>query len=69
MDVAGQMMLDGFRGAPPVKRAAFADVMARVSEFLADQASLVAELDVNPLLCSERGIIAVDALIVRASNA
>jgi hypothetical protein len=45
-----------------------------VSEFLADQASLVAELDVNPLLCSDgnaddQGIVAVDALIVRASNA
>ena len=70
----GQMMLDGFRGAPPVKREAFADVIARVSEFLADQASLVAELDVNPLICSDgnaddQGIVAVDALIVRASNA
>ena len=62
----GQMMLDGFRGAPPVARAAFADVIARVSEFLADQASLIAELDINPLICSERGIVAVDALIVRA---
>jgi acyl-CoA synthetase (NDP forming) len=66
----GQAMLDGFRGAPAVARQAFADIIVRTSEFLADQAAEIAELDINPLICSDinadnRGIVAVDALIVR----
>ena len=60
-----QVVLAGFRGAPAVDRAKFADVVVRLSEFLADQQDLVAELDVNPLICTTDRIMAVDALIIR----
>jgi len=40
-----------------------ADIVCRLSEFAADQAHLIAELDVNPLICSAERIVAVDALI------
>jgi len=40
-------------------------VVARLSEFAADQQERIAELDVNPLICSGGRITAVDALIVR----
>ena len=42
-----------------------ADVIARLAEFLADQKDLVAELDVNPLICAGSRIVAVDALIIK----
>jgi acyl-CoA synthetase (NDP forming) len=60
----GARLLDGFRNLPRVDRGALADIICRVSEFAADQADIIAELDVNPLICSGARIIAVDALIV-----
>lgn len=58
-------LLDGFRGSAVVDRVALARIISRVSSLAADFADLIAEIDVNPLICSERGIVAVDALIVR----
>jgi acetate---CoA ligase (ADP-forming) len=59
-------LLDGFRNLPPVDRGTLAAVICRVSEFAADQADLIAEMDVNPLICAGARITAVDALIVPA---
>ena len=42
-----------------------ADIVVRLSEFVADQRELIAELDVNPLICNGSRILAVDALIIR----
>ncbi len=66
----GKALLEGFRGSEPVDVRRLAETIARVSEFLADNAGSVAELDVNPLICAGSRIVAVDALIVRkpASN-
>ncbi|QRY31858.1 acetate--CoA ligase family protein [Variovorax sp. PDNC026] len=61
----GRALLDGFRGGPSVDREALADVISRISELLADQCAHIAELDVNPLICSGDRVVAVDALIVR----
>ena len=58
-------LLSGFRGSAPVDRERLAEVVARVSEFAADQAERFTELDVNPLICAGDRIVAVDALIVR----
>ncbi|MBN8890455.1 MAG: CoA-binding protein [Rhodospirillales bacterium 70-18] len=63
----GQAMLDGFRGAPAVDRAALAEVICRIGEFIADHQASVAEIDVNPLICAGNRILAVDALIVKGS--
>jgi len=60
----GARLLDGFRGLPAVDCQALADVVARVSEFAADHADRIVELDVNPLICRGKTIIAADALIV-----
>jgi acetyl-CoA synthetase len=40
------------------------ETIARISEFAADHADLVDEIDVNPLLARPDGAIALDALIV-----
>lgn len=56
-------LLAGFRGGPSVDVEQLADVVCRVSEFAADQAGRIAELDINPLICAGELIVAVDALI------
>ena len=61
-----QAMLTGFRGSEPVDQDKLADIICRLSEFATDQKDRIAELDVNPLICSGGRIVAVDALIVKA---
>lgn len=64
----GAALFDGFRGAAAVDLDRLADILVRVSEFAADQQGLIAELDINPIICSgSAAMLAVDALIVRAS--
>jgi acyl-CoA synthetase (NDP forming) len=59
----GAALLTGFRGSEPVDVDRLAQIVCRLSEFAADQAGHIAELDVNPLICSSDRIVAVDALI------
>ncbi|WP_203071095.1 acetate--CoA ligase family protein [Falsiroseomonas ponticola] len=61
----GAALLDGFRGSPAVDIPALAGTLSRFSRFVADQAELVQEIDVNPLICLGQSITAVDALVVR----
>lgn len=55
--------LAGFRDVPPVRREAVVDVLVRLSE-LAVHLPEVMELDINPLLADETGVIALDARVV-----
>jgi acyl-CoA synthetase (NDP forming) len=61
----GKAALAGFRGSEPVHLDKLAEIIVRLSEFADDQKDLIAELDVNPLICSGGRVMAVDALIVR----
>ena len=61
----GAALLSGFRGQAAVDLTQLATLVVRLSEFLADQADEVLEVDVNPVICSPAGIVAVDALIIR----
>jgi acyl-CoA synthetase (NDP forming) len=61
----GWRALTGFRGAPPVDLKCLSEVIARISEFIADHHDRVAELDINPLICAPGQIVAVDALIAK----
>ena len=63
-EIKGIQLLTGYRGRPPLDVAALADVLARVSLLVADHASRIAEIDVNPLFVREQGAVAADALIV-----
>ncbi len=56
-------MLGKFRNLPPVHRAALDAVLLRVSEIACELAE-VEELDVNPLMADEHGVVAVDARVV-----
>ena len=62
----GVKLLEGFRGMPATDLNRFAEIICRVSEFADDQREIIAELDINPLICAGDRITAVDALIVRA---
>jgi len=61
----GKSVLTGFRGSEPVDLDKLAEIIVRLSEFADDQRDIIAELDVNPLICSGGRIMAVDALIVK----
>ena len=62
----GAAILNGFRGSEPVDIDQLAEVIRRLSELAADHKDRIAELDINPLICSGKRIVAVDALIVRS---
>jgi acyl-CoA synthetase (NDP forming) len=55
-------LLDGFRGSPVVDKAALLDVLHRVAQ-LADAVPEIAELDLNPVIVTTAGAVAVDAKI------
>ena len=57
-------LLEGYRGMPGADIGRLAQAISDVSRFAADHRDTVAELDVNPLICTGGRITAVDALIV-----
>src|SRR5262245_19756417 len=57
-------LLDGVRGAEPADIDAVAAALARFSVMIADLGDLVAEAEVNPVLCSADGCVALDALVI-----
>jgi acetate---CoA ligase (ADP-forming) len=61
----GRALFGGFRGAAPLDLPRLADIVVRVSEFAAEQHALIAEADINPIICAGSSMVVVDALIVR----
>jgi acyl-CoA synthetase (NDP forming) len=59
-------LFEGFRGDPAVDLKRLAGLVVRLSEFAVDQQDLIDEVDINPIICTARELLAVDALIVRA---
>lgn len=55
-------VIKGVRGQKPINETAFADTIRRLSALL-EAAPEIAEMDLNPLLGSEKGVVAVDARI------
>ena len=57
-------VLDGWRGAPAVDKAALADAIVGVGRMMAEHPE-IAELDINPLRASADGCVALDAVVLR----
>jgi acyl-CoA synthetase (NDP forming) len=64
----GSPLLFGYRGRPPVDVAALEDLLLRVGR-LAEDVPEVAEMDLNPVLVTEQGAIAVDVKVRVAPGA
>jgi acyl-CoA synthetase (NDP forming) len=61
-------LLDGKRGAAPADLEALATALARFSAMVADLGDLIAEVDLNPLVATPEGVVALDALVVPAAG-
>ncbi len=57
-------LLDGVRGAPAADVDALAHAVSRLSVLAADLGDLLEALDVNPVIVSPQGCVAVDALVI-----
>lgn len=62
--LATNKLLGGVRGAQPADRSSIIDAIVRLSILAHDMGEYLAALDVNPLIASSTGCMAVDALVV-----
>lgn len=56
-------LLDGWRGAKPADRDALVDIVVRVGQLAAELGDHLAALDVNPVIVTPAGALAVDVLV------
>jgi len=62
-EIKGAEILEGFRGMAPIDIEAVVDVMLKVAMIM-ETYEAITELDINPLLGYEKGVLAVDGLII-----
>lgn len=62
-EIRAARLLDGFRGAEPVDKAALEDILLRVSDFVM-RTPEVKEMDLNPVFAYPDGAVAVDARVI-----
>jgi acyl-CoA synthetase (NDP forming) len=68
-ELMGARLLDGVRGQRPLDKEALIDALMKVGGrdgLLMRLQSDIAELDINPIVVSERGLVAVDARVILA---
>ena len=63
-ELAAQQLLDGARGAPPVDRAAVADLLLAVAGVADALGTELSELECNPVLAGPAGVMALDARLI-----
>lgn len=61
-------MLDGFRGSPPADVDAVAEVIVAVSRLAHEHGDHLAALDLNPVIATPDGAVAVDVLLVSSHD-
>ncbi|WP_254280465.1 acetate--CoA ligase family protein [Haloarcula marina] len=66
-DLQAARLLDGYRGSDPADVDALANVVATAGDLVTEYP--IAELDVNPVLASADGAVALDALVVLEADA
>ncbi|MEO9229081.1 MAG: acetate--CoA ligase family protein [Devosia sp.] len=64
VSLRGASLLSGYRGSEAVDIDVLAIAIARISELISDHASVLSEIDVNPLICAGQRVVAVDGLII-----
>jgi acetyltransferase len=63
-ELRGRALLEGHRGTPGVARQAIVDVLLGLSDLALALTTHVSQIDINPLVASQNGVVAADALIV-----
>ena len=61
-------VLDGMRGKPTVDVSAFVDAAVALSVLAGELMDVITEIDVNPVLVSSDGCLALDALVIPAAT-
>jgi acyl-CoA synthetase (NDP forming) len=74
-DIAGALdrlriapLLAGYRGAPAVNRRAVIDTILAFQDYVFANAGCLAEAEINPLICTAKKAVAVDALIRKGTT-
>ncbi|RMG10382.1 MAG: CoA-binding protein, partial [Deltaproteobacteria bacterium] len=62
-EIRAQPLLDGARGRPVLDRGELAELLLRVSE-LVGRFPEIRELDINPLVLTKEGLVAIDARVI-----
>ena len=62
-DLRGRRLLDGARGRAGIDRSAIAEMLVALGRLGADRPDVL-EIDLNPVIASPTGALAVDALVV-----
>ena len=65
-ELKGKAILEGVRGLPKADPEQVANILLSVSKLI-EENEQIAEMDINPLMLTERGAIAVDARIILRS--
>ena len=64
-DTKVSRVLAGARGTKPARITSVVDVLMKLQRLAVDFADEIAEIDVNPLVVTPNGAVALDALVVR----
>jgi len=65
-ELAGRALLDGWRGGPVLDPAALAGVLVALGGLLRARPH-IAEIEINPLRLTARGLVALDAVVIAAN--
>ena len=66
-EIKGKRILDGFRNLPPVDKGQLVDIIIKISHFVSENTE-IKELDINPIMATAGGLVAVDARIILAGE-
>jgi acetyltransferase len=66
-ELAGATLLDGWRGGPVLDRGALAAVLVALGDLLHANPH-IADIEINPLRLTARGLFALDAVVVEVGD-
>ena len=62
-EIKGKKIFEGFRGLPQVKTEELTNLMLKISK-LVEENPIIKEMDLNPVVATEKGLITIDARII-----